>query len=272
MPVPTTTCPLNLEPSRLKAAAFSSTTITSCPSESRSFASAEPTRPHPTIRYLMNRERGSEESQLYPGGGRPLRDATRRQERGCASYVVRRGVAQLGRALRSGRRGRTFKSCRPDFPSSVTTLCPRASPRACQGKGVEGLFSKFNPAARRVLRVAEQECRNHSHYYVGAEHLLVGPARRARPCDAARSRRVRHRRSRGARASSPSARHRRRSALGGNPDHAAGPAHRRARRGTRGEREVGPIDLFEALRAEGGSSAAEILRRAAARNTASPVE
>ena len=39
-----------------------------------------------------------------------------------------------------------------------------------------------------------------------------------------------------------------------------------------GEREVGPIDLFEALRSEGGSSAAEILRRAAARNTASTVE
>lgn len=39
-----------------------------------------------------------------------------------------------------------------------------------------------------------------------------------------------------------------------------------------GEREVGPFDLFEALRSEGGSSAAEILRRAAARNTASPVE
>ena len=35
------------------------------------------------------------------------------------------------------------------------------------------MFSKFNPAARRVLRVAEQECRNHIHYYVGAEHLLV---------------------------------------------------------------------------------------------------
>jgi len=25
----------------------------------------------------------------------------------------------------------------------------------------------------RVLRVAEQECRNHNHYYVGAEHLMV---------------------------------------------------------------------------------------------------
>src|ERR1700730_15372272 len=33
-------------------------------------------------------------------------------------------------------------------------------------------FSRFSPAARRVLRAAEQECRNHNHYYVGAEHML----------------------------------------------------------------------------------------------------
>ena len=39
-----------------------------------------------------------------------------------------------------------------------------------------------------------------------------------------------------------------------------------------GEREVGPFDLFEALRSEGGSSAAEILRRADSRPSASPVE
>lgn len=34
------------------------------------------------------------------------------------------------------------------------------------------MFSRFSPAARRVLRAAEQECRNHEHYYVGSEHLL----------------------------------------------------------------------------------------------------
>ena len=36
-----------------------------------------------------------------------------------------RGVAQLGRALRSGRRGRRFKSCRLDldaFPTCVETI------------------------------------------------------------------------------------------------------------------------------------------------------
>jgi ATP-dependent Clp protease ATP-binding subunit ClpA len=35
------------------------------------------------------------------------------------------------------------------------------------------LFEKFGPAAMRVLRGAEQECRNHNQYYVGAEHLMV---------------------------------------------------------------------------------------------------
>jgi len=34
------------------------------------------------------------------------------------------------------------------------------------------VFTRFSPAAKRVLRLAEQECRNHSHYYVGVEHLM----------------------------------------------------------------------------------------------------
>src|ERR1700676_788979 len=43
-----------------------------------------------------------------------------------------------------------------------------------ENRGANGppLFSRFSPAARRVLRAAEQECRNHNHYYVGAEHML----------------------------------------------------------------------------------------------------
>jgi ATP-dependent Clp protease ATP-binding subunit ClpA len=36
------------------------------------------------------------------------------------------------------------------------------------------VFSTFSPAARRVLRAAEQESRNLNHYYVGVEHLLLG--------------------------------------------------------------------------------------------------
>ena len=35
------------------------------------------------------------------------------------------------------------------------------------------MFAKFSPASWRVLRAAEQECRNHNQYYVGAEHLMV---------------------------------------------------------------------------------------------------
>jgi ATP-dependent Clp protease ATP-binding subunit ClpA len=35
------------------------------------------------------------------------------------------------------------------------------------------MFSRFSDASRRVLRAAEQECRNHNHYYVGVEHLLL---------------------------------------------------------------------------------------------------
>lgn len=35
------------------------------------------------------------------------------------------------------------------------------------------MFSRFSPAAKRVLRAAEQACRNHNHYYVGVGHLLL---------------------------------------------------------------------------------------------------
>ncbi len=35
------------------------------------------------------------------------------------------------------------------------------------------VFSRFSPGAKRVLRSAEQACRNHNHYYVGVGHLLL---------------------------------------------------------------------------------------------------
>ncbi|HXW76273.1 MAG TPA: Clp protease N-terminal domain-containing protein [Candidatus Eremiobacteraceae bacterium] len=38
------------------------------------------------------------------------------------------------------------------------------------------MFSQFNPAARAVVTLAEQECRNASHYYLGTEHLLLSLA------------------------------------------------------------------------------------------------
>ena len=46
-------------------------------------------------------------------------------------YVFQRDVAQPGRALRSGRRGRKFKSCHPEFVScfiSTTYRLPSVIP------------------------------------------------------------------------------------------------------------------------------------------------
>ncbi len=134
------------------------------------------------------------------------------------------------------------------------------------------MFSKFNPAARRVLRVAEQECRNHSHYYVGAEHLLVALLEERDPATLAALGTDR------IDAAEVHAEVRR--ALGTGEDRLwegilITPRVRRIialAEEAAGTREVAPIDLFEALRSEGGSSAAEILRRAALRNTTSAME
>jgi ATP-dependent Clp protease ATP-binding subunit ClpC len=38
------------------------------------------------------------------------------------------------------------------------------------------MFSQFGQAARAVVTLAEQECRNASHYYLGTEHLLLSMA------------------------------------------------------------------------------------------------
>lgn len=134
------------------------------------------------------------------------------------------------------------------------------------------MFSKFNPASRRVLRIAEQECRNHSHYYVGAEHLLVALLEERDP-DVLNGLAAA-----GIDVADVHAEVRR--ALGTGDDRLwegilvtprvrkiVALAQERA-----GDREVAPNDLFEALRIEGGSLAAEILRRAATRNTASATE
>jgi ATP-dependent Clp protease ATP-binding subunit ClpA len=120
-----------------------------------------------------------------------------------------------------------------------------------------------------VLRVAEQECRNHSHYYVGAEHLLVALLEERDPSvlhglDAA-----------GIDVREVHAEVRR--ALGTGDDRIwegilVTPRLRKIialAEDRSGDREIEPNDLYEALRAEGGSLAAEILRRAQeARNTA----
>jgi ATP-dependent Clp protease ATP-binding subunit ClpA len=134
------------------------------------------------------------------------------------------------------------------------------------------LFSKFNPASRRVLRIAEQECRNHSHYYVGAEHLLVALLEERDPA-------ILH----GLNAGGIDVRdvHAEvRRTFGTGEDRLwegilVTPRVRKIvalAEDRAGDREIAPIDLFEALRLEGGSLAAEILRRAAPRNTASAAE
>jgi len=38
------------------------------------------------------------------------------------------------------------------------------------------VFSQFSQSAQAVVHLAEQECRNASHYYLGTEHLLLAMA------------------------------------------------------------------------------------------------
>ncbi len=124
------------------------------------------------------------------------------------------------------------------------------------------MFSNFSPASRRIVRAAEQECRNHNHYYVGVEHVLVALLQEQ---DGAIAQWL----------------------VAQNID--AGEVHAQLRRtlGT-GEdrlwegilvtprvrkivdmaaesadgRAIEPLDLLEAILAEGGSQAAQILRNA----------
>ncbi len=128
------------------------------------------------------------------------------------------------------------------------------------------MFAKFSPASWRVLRAAEQECRNHNQYYVGAEHLMLALLEERDPellrsldSDGIDVREL-HAEMRRALASGEerlwegilvTPRVRKIVSL----------AERQA-----GERCIEPADLLAAVRAEGGSAAAELLRRAA-RNT-----
>jgi len=124
------------------------------------------------------------------------------------------------------------------------------------------LFSRFSPAARRVLRAAEQECRNHNHYYLGAEHMLYALLEEhdARVDGLLVSGGI-----------EPSGVH---AAI----KRALGTGDGRSWEGIlvtprvrkiveiadrlAGDRDIEPIDLFEAIRAEGGGLAADVLRSA----------
>ncbi|MGD1067132.1 MAG: Clp protease N-terminal domain-containing protein [Vulcanimicrobiaceae bacterium] len=113
-----------------------------------------------------------------------------------------------------------------------------------------------------MLRAAEQECRNHNHYYVGAEHMLyalleehdgrIDALLAAEHVDPAR--------------------------IHAEVKRSLGTGDGRTWEGIlvtprvrtivlvaerlAGDREIEPIDLFEAIRTEGGGLAADILRRA----------
>lgn len=123
-----------------------------------------------------------------------------------------------------------------------------------------------------MLRAAEQECRNHNHYYVGVEHLLVALLEEQ---DGGVSERLSLERI------DPREVHADvRRALGTGEDRMwegilvtprvrkiVSLAEERA-----GDRAVEPGDLLDAIMTEGGSLAAEILRRAKARNTTTAAE
>ncbi|MBV9277738.1 MAG: hypothetical protein JOZ97_05830 [Candidatus Eremiobacteraeota bacterium] len=125
------------------------------------------------------------------------------------------------------------------------------------------MFSKFSPASLRIVRAAEQECRNHNHYYVGAEHILFALLEEHDAAIAARLA------SDSIDFSEVHAEARR--ALGTGEDRVwegilitprvrkiVALAEARA-----SDRQIEPLDLLEAIREEGGGLAAEILRRAA---------
>ncbi|MBV8689982.1 MAG: hypothetical protein JOZ59_07760 [Candidatus Eremiobacteraeota bacterium] len=113
------------------------------------------------------------------------------------------------------------------------------------------------------MRAAEQECRNHNHYYVGAEHILFALLEEHDAAIAARLA------SDSIDFSEVHAEARR--ALGTGEDRVwegilitprvrkiVALAEARA-----SDRQIEPLDLLEAIREEGGGLAAEILRRAA---------
>jgi ATP-dependent Clp protease ATP-binding subunit ClpA len=128
------------------------------------------------------------------------------------------------------------------------------------------LFSRFSPAARRVLRAAEQECRNHDHYYVGVEHMLFALLDEHDPAVEEQLR--------AANASLAGIHAEVKRALGTGEGRTwegilLTPRVRKiiALAETRAvDRDIEPIDLFEAIRDEGGGLAAAILL--ASRNSA----
>jgi ATP-dependent Clp protease ATP-binding subunit ClpA len=123
------------------------------------------------------------------------------------------------------------------------------------------VFSRFNPAAKRVVRAAEQACRNHNHYYLGVGHLLLALVEEHDPGVLARL---------AARGTSPAAVATDvRRALGTGDDRLwdgilVTPRVRSgialAESAVSSGNEIEPAHLLDAIVAEGGGLAAEVLR------------
>ncbi|MGH7727312.1 MAG: Clp protease N-terminal domain-containing protein [Vulcanimicrobiaceae bacterium] len=122
------------------------------------------------------------------------------------------------------------------------------------------MFSRFGPAAKRILRGAEQAARNHNHYYVGVGHLLLALIEESDPAIEAQLR------ERGIRRDIALAQARR--ALGTGDDRLwegilITPRVRavvaRAEEGLDEGAELAPVDLFHALAEEEVGLAAEVL-------------
>ena len=134
------------------------------------------------------------------------------------------------------------------------------------------MFARFSPASWRVLRAAEQECRNHNHYYVGAEHLMVALLEERDP-------QILHDLDADGVDIHELHAEVRRTLRAGEERQWEGilvtPRIRKiialAEAGSEG-RNVEPADLLRALRAEGGSMAAEVLRRSVPRNSPAKAE
>lgn len=132
------------------------------------------------------------------------------------------------------------------------------------------MFSRFSPAAQAVVHLAEQECRNASHYYLGTEHLLlamaIAPPRDAleyfesigaAPWEIKRALRV---------AMDPPAEHPWEGIVITPRVHKI---FEDAAAGKAGDERVEPGDLLRAIAADGGGVAARVLAAWTSRTTAS---
>jgi len=137
---------------------------------------------------------------------------------------------------------------------------PRAA--SLEKRLTTSVFTRFSPAALRVLRAAEQACRNHNHYYVGVGHLLLALVEERDPAIETRLA------ERGTQPDDVLVDVRR--ALGTGEDRLwdgilVTPRVRRvvalAEAALPGDAEIEPACLFDAILAEGGGLAAEILAR-----------